>query len=89
MAYNRIFAGSGPASLGWAGGPIDLGEGDVTIGDEVKAIEVVAAGALVYVPAGGSAPITVTDAPVGYQPPHHVGTVIASGTTATVVTVIG
>jgi hypothetical protein len=53
-----------------------------------KAIQVVSAGNLVYIPAGNSDanPITVTDAPVGYIPIHIVRRVKATGTTATVVT---
>lgn len=54
-----------------------------------RAIQVVAAGNLVYIPSGNgdSDAITVTAAPVGYTPPHQVRRVKATGTTATVVTV--
>lgn len=54
-----------------------------------RAIQVVATGNLVYIPAlnADDAPITVTSAPVGYSPPHQVRRVKATGTTATIVTV--
>jgi len=54
-----------------------------------RGIQVVAAGNLVYIPAGNADAdaITVTGAPVGYTPPHQVRRVKAAGTTATVVTV--
>jgi hypothetical protein len=54
-----------------------------------RAIVVVAAGNLVYLPSKNDDEdtITVTDAPVGYTPPHQVRRVLATGTTATVVTV--
>ena len=53
-----------------------------------KGIQVVAAGNLVYVPAGNDPAnaITVTDAPVGFVPIHQVRRVKATGTTATVAT---
>ena len=90
MAYNRRSAGSGPATLGVAEVVLDLSN-DVAIGDDVKTIEVKAAGTLKYVPIDSDDVITVTDAPAGYQPPVHVKTVksTANGTTATVSQVLG
>jgi len=54
-----------------------------------KAIEVIAAGNLKYLPVGNAddAPIIITNAPFGYRPPHRVRRVFADGTTATVITV--
>lgn len=54
-----------------------------------RAIVVVAAGDLVYLPSmnDDGDTVTVTDAPVGFNPPHQVRRVLATGTTATVVTV--
>lgn len=54
-----------------------------------KAIQVVVAGNLVYVPQNNdptTGAITVTAAPVGFVPIHRVRRVKATGTTATVVT---
>lgn len=54
-----------------------------------RAIMVVAQGDLVYLPSmnDDGDTITVTDAPVGFVPPHQVRRVLATGTDATVVTV--
>lgn len=61
----------------------------VDLNPYARAIQVVAASNLKYLPSGNAddAPITVTGAPVGYTPPHQVRRVLATGTTATVVTV--
>lgn len=50
-----------------------------------KAVEVVAAGNLVYLPTknADNDPVTVTDAPVGYVTSCNVRRVLSTGTTAT------
>ena len=89
MAYNRNEAGSGPASFGVDGATISLGGGDYTVPDTVKAIVVVAAGDVVCRPLNAGADITITDAPVGFVLPWHCTKIEATGTTATLATVIG
>ncbi len=53
-----------------------------------KAIQVIASGNLVYIPAGNDVNdfILVNQAPVGFVPIHQVRRVMASGTTAIVAT---
>lgn len=77
-------------SFGRKGEQLDLSGDDVSLAENVKAIQVVAAGNLVYAPVGDlNNVITVTEAPVGFQPAHVVGKVLsaANGTTASVSTV--
>ncbi len=89
MSYDRLTAGDGPATLGRDGATIDLGGGDYTVPNTVKAIVVVAAGNVVCRPLNAGADITITAAPVGYILPWHCTKIESTGTTATLATVIG
>lgn len=89
MAYDRNEAGSGPATFGVDGATIDLGGGDYTVPDTVKAIVVVAAGDVVCRPLNAGADITITAAPVGMVLPWHCTKIESTGTTATLATVLG
>lgn len=89
MAYDRNTAGTGPATYGFDGATIDLSTDDYTVPDTVKAIVVVAAGDVVCRPVAAGADITITDAPVGLVLPWHCLTIVKTGTTATLATVIG
>ncbi|SFZ86012.1 hypothetical protein SAMN02983003_3184 [Devosia enhydra] len=86
------FALAAPALLGFGkSGRVVTPHNTNDLNPYAKAIQVVAAGNLVYLPVGNADGdnITVTSAPVGYMPPHRVRRVLATGTTATVVTVDG
>ena len=88
MAYDRDQFAPSPVTLGTKGATIDYSSGDVVLGASVKAVQVVAAGNVVYRPAGEtSGSITVTEAPVGMVLLHVPGVIFQSGTTATLVSV--
>lgn len=89
MAYNRKTAGSGPDSLGFGGGPIDLSGGDYTVPDTVKGIVVVATGNVICRALNGSADVTITGATVGMHLPFHCLAIRQTGTTATLAEIIG
>jgi hypothetical protein len=89
MAWDRKNAGSGPASAGFDGATISLAATDFTVPDSVKSIVVVAAGNVVCRPLNAGADITITNAPVGLVLPWHCLTIVKTGTTATLATVIG
>lgn len=78
------------SSFGRRGAQLDLSGADVTLAANVKAVQVIGAGTLIYSPVSDPGNwITVTGAPVGYQPAHVVGVVrsAANGTTAAVCTI--
>ena len=88
MAFNRMNHGiDDPAAFGRGGDTIDLSSTDFTVGANVKAIVVVAAGNVVCKPMKGSANITITGAPVGMILPWHCKTIVRTSTTATLATV--
>ena len=88
MAFERDRTQPSASSFGTKGAMIDYSGGNVTLASNIKGIVVCAAGNLVYRAAGeASNAITVTAAPVGYIPPHIVGVVVQTGTTATLATI--
>lgn len=89
MPYNRQDFTSGADTFGFGGATINLGSGDFSVGDTVKAIVVVSTGSVVFRPVDGASDITITSAPVGYVLPWHASVIRQSGTTATLATVIG
>jgi hypothetical protein len=89
MAYDRSTAGGGPSSFGFGGDTISLASTDYTVPSTVKAIVVVATGNVVCRAVNGAADITITGAPVGFILPWHCLTIVKTGTTATLATIIG
>lgn len=87
--FNRKTAGNSPMTFGFDGATIDLSSTNYTVPDTVKAIVVVAEGNVVCRPVEAGADITITSAPVGFVLPWHCVTIVRSGTTATLATVIG
>ncbi|UXN74489.1 hypothetical protein N8D56_04940 [Devosia sp. A8/3-2] len=89
MASPEWNDGSASSSAFGRKGRVVVPSDTVDLDPIAKGIQVVAAGNLVYVPAGNdpaTGAIAVTDAPVGFVPIHRVRRVKATGTTATVVT---
>ena len=91
MSYDRDEYAATPHTFGRKGILVDISSEDSPIGAEVKAVVVVAAGNVVYCPAGndqsGSEDIIVTDAGVGFCLPHLPSFIRKTGTTATLCTV--
>ena len=80
---------STPGSPGRVAQDVTPSGADVDIDPVAKGVVVTVAGNLSYVPAGNSTsvPVTVTDAPVGFIPPHRVKQIKNTGTTAEVWTI--
>ncbi len=88
MGFNRDEYGAGLTSFGRKGSAVDLSGGNVTLGESVKAIVVVAEGTVSYRPCGETeGSIDFGSLPIGYVLPHIPGVIFASGTTATLATV--
>lgn len=89
MAFDYDRWPNTPATFGHRGQVLDLSTADAPVGRDVKGLMVVAAGNLVYHPAGNAAgvDITITGAPVGLLIPHYVDVVRRTGTTASVATI--
>lgn len=88
MASPEWNAGANTASSFGPKGRMVTPSDSVDLDPVAKAIQVVSAGNLVYVPEGNDpgSVITVTGAPVGLIPFHRVRRVMATGTTAVVST---
>lgn len=88
MSYDSSNFNPGPNTKGRLGSMIDYSAGDVTLTSSVKAVVVVATGNVVYTPVDApSNQITITGAPVGLLLPHIPGTIVKTGSTASLATV--
>lgn len=88
MSFNRELLNQGAWQYGLDGATIDLSGGDYTVPNNCKAIVVVATGDVICRPLNAGADITITGAPVGFILPWHCVTIVETGTTATLATVL-
>lgn len=78
------------SEFGDQGSDVTPSSGDVSLPSKVRYIVVTSKGNLVIRPRGNDANDTITfsQAPVGFVPPFKVGTIVNSGTTANVASII-
>lgn len=88
MTFNVDQSQPALMTFGRKGSVISTTGGDAELASTVKAVYVITAGQFSYRPRGETTgSITITDASVGFIPPHVPGVIFATGLTASLATI--